>query len=69
VKQLKILFSPQATKAWLAAFGALVSALVMGNQDHVIDSTDWLTAIDAFVITLTAVFSIPNAKSKDAADD
>lgn len=61
---LKTLFSPEATKAWLAGAGALISALVMGNQDHVIDTTDWLTAAGAFVFTLGAVFGIPNADAK-----
>jgi len=57
---LKTLFSPESTKAWIAAAGALISALVMGSQDQVIDLTDWLTATGAFVVTLGAVFGIPN---------
>lgn len=61
---LKTLFSPESTKAWLAAASALISALIMGNQDHVIDLTDWLTAAGAFVVTLGAVYSVPNKKSE-----
>lgn len=62
---IKTLFSPEATKAWIAAMGALISALVMGNQDHVIDLTDWLTAAGAFVGTLGAVYAIPNRDSEE----
>lgn len=61
---LKTLFSPQATKAWIGAAGALISALIMGNQDHVIDITDWLTAAGAFVVTLGAVFGVENRDPK-----
>lgn len=61
---LKTLFSPQATKAWIGASGALISALIMGNQDHVIDLTDWLTAAGAFVVTLGAVFGVENRDPK-----
>lgn len=59
---LKTLFSGEATKAWLAAMAALISALVMGNQDQVITLDDWLIAAGAFVGTLGAVYGVPNRK-------
>lgn len=64
-KTAKTLFSGESTKAWLAATGALISALVMGNQDNVLDLNDWLIAGGAFVGTLGAVFGIPNKKPEE----
>lgn len=62
---IKTLFSPESTKAWLAAAGALISALIMGNQDHVLDLTDWLTAAGSFVGTLGVVYAIPNRDAEE----
>lgn len=62
---LRILFSAESTKAWLAAFAAVISALIMGNQDNVLDLNDWLIAASAFVGTLGAVFGVPNKKPKE----
>lgn len=61
---VKTLFSMDARKAWLAAIGAIVSALVVGARDDVLDTLDYLTAIEAGVIALGVVFSVPNASKK-----
>lgn len=65
MKQLRILCSPQATKAWLAAFGALIAALLMGNQDNVLDLNDWLRAGGSFIGALGVVFAVPNARPSE----
>jgi hypothetical protein len=64
-KTAKTLFSGESTKAWLAAAGALISALVMGNQDHLLDLNDWLIAGGAFVATLGAVYGVPNKNPEE----
>jgi hypothetical protein len=64
-KTLKLLFSPKATKAWLAGAGALISALLMGNQDGILDLDDYLIAAGAFIGSVGVVFGVPNAKDDD----
>lgn len=57
---LKMLFSGQSRKAWLAGTAALLTALITGNQDGKLDVTDWLTAALAAVLALGAVFGVRN---------
>lgn len=49
----------------------LVGALLMGNQDGVLDLNDYLKAIGATLASVAAVFGIPNAKmsSEEDGDD
>ena len=61
---IKTLFSFQANKAWLAALGAVITALVAGARDNLLDMHDWLTAIEAGVIALGVVFGVGNAAAK-----
>lgn len=61
---LKTLFSTQSNKAWLAALGAIATALVAGARDNTLDLHDWLTAVEAGLITLGVVFRVGNASSK-----
>jgi hypothetical protein len=61
---IKILFSTQSTKAWLAALGAVVTALVAGVRDNVLDLRDWLTAVEAGILALGIVFGVGNATSE-----
>lgn len=61
---LKTLFSTQSTKAWLAALGAVATALVAGARDNSLDLRDYLTAIEAGVLALGVVFGVGNAAPK-----
>lgn len=61
---LKMLFSAQSTKAWLAALGAVATALVVGVRDNILDLRDWLTAAEAGILALGVVFGVGNAGPK-----
>lgn len=61
---LKTLFSTQATKAWLAALGAVLAALIAGVRDNTLDLRDYLTAAEAGVAALGVVFGVGNAAPK-----
>ena len=61
---LKTLFSTQANKAWLAALGAVATALVAGVRDNTLDLRDYLTAIEAGILALCVVYGVGNAPKK-----
>lgn len=61
---IKTLFSAQSKKAWLAALGAVATALVAGVRDNVLDLRDWLTAVEAGILALSVVFGVRNAAPK-----
>jgi hypothetical protein len=61
---IKTLFSAQSTKAWLAALGAIITALVAGIRDNTLDLRDYLTAAEAGILALAVVFGVGNAAPK-----
>lgn len=61
---IKTLFSTQSAKAWLAALGAVATALVAGVRDNTLDLRDWITAIEAGILALGIVFGVGNATPK-----
>lgn len=62
---LKMLFSVQSRKAWLAGLTALLTGLIIGNRDGALDLTDWLTATLATVTAVGTVFGVRNKEDEN----
>ena len=62
---MKTLFSGESRKAWLAGGVALLTALITGNKDGVLDLTDWLVAALATVTSVGAVYGVLNKDKKE----
>lgn len=65
---IKRLFSGESRKAWLAGVAAALTAFIAGNNDGVLDLTDWLTAALAGVTAVGTVYGIKN-KDKMEVDE
>lgn len=63
---MKTLFSGKSRKAWIAGAIALLTALITGNQDGVLDLTDYLVAVLATITSVGTVYGIRNKREFEA---
>lgn len=63
---MKTLFTARSRKAWIAGLTALLTGLITGNQDGVLDLTDWLVTALATVASVGAVYGVRNKREHEA---